>query len=68
MRGLRVPGRSTPGPGLPVTVVAVGDGKSDLLCRHLTRGDVRMRLMNGTVNLSETRLATVPEVGYPVVK
>ena len=45
-----------------------GDGKADILWHHATRGEVWVWLMNGTVKLSETWVATVPDVGYQVVK
>jgi hypothetical protein len=45
-----------------------GDGKSDILWRHATRGEVRVWLMNGAAKVSETWVATVPDVGYQIVK
>jgi alpha-tubulin suppressor-like RCC1 family protein len=43
-----------------------GDGKSDILWRHLTNGDLWVWLMNGTTVVSSTYVATV-DPGYAVV-
>jgi len=45
-----------------------GDGKADLLWHHATRGEVWVWLMDGTTKRSETWVASVPEVGYRIVK
>jgi hypothetical protein len=45
-----------------------GDGKADMLWHHATRGEVWIWPMNGTTKVSETWVATVPEVGYQIVK
>jgi alpha-tubulin suppressor-like RCC1 family protein len=43
-----------------------GDGKSDILWRHLTNGELWVWLMNGTTTLSSTFVTTV-DPGYAVV-
>ena len=45
-----------------------GDGKADILWHHATRGEVWVWLMNGTVKMTETWVATVPDTGYRIVK
>jgi hypothetical protein len=45
-----------------------GDGKADILWHHATRGEVWVWLMNGTVKITETWVATVPDTGYRIVK
>ena len=45
-----------------------GDGKADILWHHATRGEVWVWLMNGATKLSETYVATVPDVEYQIVK
>ena len=45
-----------------------GDTKADILWRHATRGEVWLWLMNGTVRLSETCVASVADAGYQTVK
>jgi hypothetical protein len=45
-----------------------GDYKADILWHHATRGEVWVWPMNGTTMMSETKVATVPDVGYQIVK
>ena len=42
--------------------------EADLLWHHATLGEVWVWLMDGTTKLSETWVATVPDVGYRIVK
>jgi hypothetical protein len=45
-----------------------GDTKADILWHHATRGEVWVWLMDGTTCLSETWVASVPDVSYQIVK
>ena len=44
-----------------------GDGKTDLLWRHTTQGDMWLWRMNGATQLSDTYVGTVP-VAYQIVR
>ena len=48
--------------------IPTGDGKADILWHHATRGEVWVWLMNRTTRISQTWVATVPDVGYQIVK
>jgi len=45
-----------------------GDTKADILWHHATRGEVWVWLMDGAVKLSENYVATVPDVGYQIMR
>ena len=45
-----------------------GDTKADIVWHHATRGEVWVWLMDGTTKVSQTWVATVPEVGYEITK
>jgi hypothetical protein len=44
-----------------------GDGKADLLWRHVANGDMWLWLMNGATQLDEIYVGTVP-AGYQIVR
>jgi alpha-tubulin suppressor-like RCC1 family protein len=43
------------------------DTKADIVWHHATTGEVWVWLMDGTTRVSETWVATVPDVGYQIV-
>ena len=43
-----------------------GDAKADIVWHHATRGEVWVWLMSGTTRLSQTWVATMPDVGYQI--
>jgi len=45
-----------------------GDRKADILWHHATRGEVWVWVMDGTTRLSQTWVASVPEVGSQITK
>ena len=44
------------------------DTKADILWRNATQRDVWVWLIDGTTKLRENHVATVPEVGYRIIK
>ncbi len=50
----------------PVAPDFDGDGRSDILWHHATRGEVWIWLMNGTTVRSRNYIGTVPDTGYQI--